>query len=83
VAWTRTWRGPSAYLDPCATWTARDVNGARGAVKLTVVHDGFESGSAVLESVSGGWPMVLSSLETLLETGDTRPAMGSGGDRAS
>jgi hypothetical protein len=59
------------------------VNGARGAVKLTVVHDGFESGSAVLESVSGGWPMVLSSLETPLETGDTRPAMGRGGDRAS
>jgi uncharacterized protein YndB with AHSA1/START domain len=37
-------------------------------VKLTVVHDGFEAGSATLESVSGGWPMVLSSLKSLLET---------------
>lgn len=39
-----------------------------GQVRLTVVHDGFEGdGSAMLESVSGGWPRVLSSLKTLLE----------------
>ena len=39
-------------------------------VKLTVVHDGFEPGNPMLEMVSGGWPMVLSSLKTLLETGE-------------
>jgi DNA-binding transcriptional ArsR family regulator len=39
--------------------------------KLTVVHDGFEPGSTVLELISGGWPSVLSSLKTLLETGKT------------
>ena len=39
--------------------------------KLTVVHDGFEPGSTVLELVSGGWPRVLSELKTLLETGET------------
>jgi DNA-binding transcriptional ArsR family regulator/uncharacterized protein YndB with AHSA1/START domain len=39
--------------------------------KLTVVHDGFEQGSTVLELVSGGWPHVLSELKTLLETGET------------
>src|SRR5262245_37408956 len=38
-------------------------------VKLTVVHDGFEPGSVVLESVSGGWPKVISGLKTMLETG--------------
>jgi len=39
-----------------------------GQVRLTVVHDGFEGdGSAMLESISGGWPRVLSSLKTLLE----------------
>jgi uncharacterized protein YndB with AHSA1/START domain/DNA-binding transcriptional ArsR family regulator len=38
-------------------------------LKLTVVHDGFEPGSAVLESVSGGWPKVISSLKTMLEAG--------------
>ncbi len=36
-----------------------------GVVKLTVVHDGFEPGSAVLEGVSGGWPAVIASLKTL------------------
>lgn len=39
--------------------------------KLTVVHEGFEPGSTVLELISGGWPSVLSSLKTLLETGKT------------
>jgi hypothetical protein len=39
--------------------------------KLTVVHDGFEPGSTVVELVSGGWPLVLSELKTLLETGET------------
>jgi DNA-binding transcriptional ArsR family regulator/uncharacterized protein YndB with AHSA1/START domain len=43
-------------------------------VKLTVVHDGFEPGSAVLPGVSEGWPRVLSGLKTLLETGDALPA---------
>jgi uncharacterized protein YndB with AHSA1/START domain/DNA-binding transcriptional ArsR family regulator len=39
-----------------------------GQVRLTVVHDGFEGdGSAMLESISGGWPRVLSSLKTFLE----------------
>jgi DNA-binding transcriptional ArsR family regulator/uncharacterized protein YndB with AHSA1/START domain len=40
-------------------------------VKLTVIHDGFEPGSRIVELVSGGWPRVLASLKTLLETGDT------------
>jgi hypothetical protein len=43
-------------------------------VKLTVVHDGFEPGSAVLPGISEGWPRVLSGLKTLLETGDALPA---------
>ena len=42
--------------------------------KLTVIHDGFEPGSTVMELVSGGWPHVLSELKTLLETGDTLAA---------
>jgi uncharacterized protein YndB with AHSA1/START domain/DNA-binding transcriptional ArsR family regulator len=44
-----------------------------GQVRLTVVHDGFEhDGSAVLESISGGWPRVLSSLKTFLEQNHSR-----------
>jgi uncharacterized protein YndB with AHSA1/START domain/DNA-binding transcriptional ArsR family regulator len=40
-------------------------------VKLTVVHDGFETGSTVLEGISNGWPRILSELKTLLEAGET------------
>jgi len=36
-------------------------------VKLTVVHDGFEPGSTVVEMISGGWPRVLAAMKTLLE----------------
>jgi DNA-binding transcriptional ArsR family regulator/uncharacterized protein YndB with AHSA1/START domain len=42
-------------------------------VKLTVVHDDFDAGSSVLESVGEGWPRVLSDLKTLLETEDITP----------
>ncbi len=38
-------------------------------VQLTVIHDEFEAGSKVFESISGGWPKVLSSLKSLLERG--------------
>ena len=45
----------------------------QGVVKLTVVHDGFEAGSDVLQGISNGWPAVLASLKTLLETGSALP----------
>ena len=43
-------------------------------VKLTVVHDGFAPGSTIAEMVTGGWPNVIASLKTLLETGDPLPS---------
>jgi DNA-binding transcriptional ArsR family regulator/uncharacterized protein YndB with AHSA1/START domain len=54
---------------------AFDIEDAgQGVVKLTVVHDGFELGSEVLQGVSSGWPAVLASLKSLLETGEPLPA---------
>jgi uncharacterized protein YndB with AHSA1/START domain/DNA-binding transcriptional ArsR family regulator len=44
-----------------------DIEPAGDLVKLTVVHDGFDPGSAVLEGISQGWPRLLSDLKTLLE----------------
>ena len=38
-------------------------------MKLTVVHDRFEPDSLVAEMVSTGWPVVISKLKTLIETG--------------
>jgi uncharacterized protein YndB with AHSA1/START domain len=42
-----------------------------GVAKLALVHDGFEPGSEMLPAISEGWPAVLSSLKTLLETGSS------------
>jgi uncharacterized protein YndB with AHSA1/START domain/DNA-binding transcriptional ArsR family regulator len=42
-------------------------------IRLTVVHDGFGPGGAVLEGIREGWPWILASLKTLLETGDELP----------
>ena len=50
-----------------------DIEPVGEMVKLTVVHDGFEPGSAVLPGISEGWPRVIASLKTLLETGDPLP----------
>lgn len=41
-----------------------------GMVMLTVEHSGFPPGSRVLDSISEGWPAVVSSLKSLLETGE-------------
>ncbi len=38
-------------------------------VRLTVTHDELETGSDMHRKISQGWPRVLSSLKSLLETG--------------
>jgi len=38
-------------------------------VKLTLAHEGFVAGSKLLDGISKGWPAILSSLKTLLESG--------------
>lgn len=38
-------------------------------VRLRVIHGDFKAGSALVGKVSWGWPRVLSSLKTFLETG--------------
>ncbi|MCP2273551.1 ArsR/SmtB family transcription factor [Actinokineospora diospyrosa] len=50
-----------------------DIEALEGRVRLTVTHDGFEPGSELVAGVSHGWPEILSSLKTLLETGEPLP----------
>jgi uncharacterized protein YndB with AHSA1/START domain len=38
-------------------------------VKLTLTHQGFAEGSKLLDGISKGWPAILSSLKSLLESG--------------
>ena len=40
-----------------------------GATKLSVVHDDFDGETATYKGSVEGWPAILSSLKTLLETG--------------
>jgi hypothetical protein len=47
-------------------------------VKLTMTHDGFDDGSVVLPKISVGWPSILSSLKSLLETGRELPPFWTG-----
>lgn len=44
-----------------------------GVVRLTVTHDRFTPGSPSYEGVSNGWPDILASLKTTLETGEALP----------
>jgi uncharacterized protein YndB with AHSA1/START domain len=45
-----------------------DLEQQRDQVKLTVTHDDFAPDSKVFASISNGWPLVLSSLKSYLET---------------
>ena len=45
----------------------------KGVARLTVVHGDFGPGSRVLQGISAGWPTVLASLKTMLETGSPLP----------
>ena len=42
-------------------------------VRLTVTHEGLEKDEKMLQGISSGWPMVLSNLKTMLETGRALP----------
>jgi uncharacterized protein YndB with AHSA1/START domain/DNA-binding transcriptional ArsR family regulator len=44
-----------------------------GTVQLTVTHTGFTTDSTLRSMISQGWPSLLSSLKTLLETGQPLP----------
>jgi uncharacterized protein YndB with AHSA1/START domain len=41
------------------------------SVKLTVIHEIDKEGSKFIEAVSSGWPHILASLKSLLETGES------------
>ena len=48
-----------------------DLEPAGSAVKLTVTHEMDKPGSKLIGGVSEGWPHLLASLKSLLETGES------------
>ena len=51
-----------------------DIEPRGKVVKLTVTHDNLDEGGKTLRGISEGWPMVLASLKSFLETGRPLPA---------
>jgi uncharacterized protein YndB with AHSA1/START domain len=44
------------------------------SMKLTVIHEMDQPGSKFIDAVTNGWPAILSSLKSLLETGESLEA---------
>ena len=65
-----TWANASRATDPASySRVSFDVAAYEGMVRLTVTHDELEAGSGMAKGIQQGWPIVLSSLKSLLETG--------------
>jgi uncharacterized protein YndB with AHSA1/START domain len=66
-----TWANASQAADPDAySRVSFDIAAYDGMVRLTVSHDELEAGSGMAKGIQQGWPIVLSSLKSLLETGE-------------
>lgn len=65
-----TWAGASQADNPDSySRVTFDIATDGDRVRLSVSHDELEVGSGMAAGVSKGWPLVLSSLKSYLETG--------------
>jgi uncharacterized protein YndB with AHSA1/START domain len=62
-----TWADPDDLKDKSRV--TFEIEAIEKQVCLTVTHDRFKDGSKMAGKVSRGWPRVLSSLKSFLETG--------------
>ena len=66
-----TWANASQASDTTSrSRVSFDIVEYQGMVRLTVTHDELEAGSGMASGIQKGWPIVLSSLKSLLETGE-------------
>ena len=71
-----TWAFPEDVANEAKhTRVTFQVEAFQSSVKLTVTHEDLEPDSRMLQGITQGWPLVLSSLKTLLETGKPVPWM--------
>jgi uncharacterized protein YndB with AHSA1/START domain len=65
-----TWAFPADAANKAKhTRVTFDIEPIDDMVRLTVTHDELESGSDMEKGIEAGWPRVLSSLKSFLETG--------------
>ncbi|MFI5806939.1 SRPBCC family protein [Streptomyces sp. NPDC051561] len=50
-----------------------EITPTGATTRLRTVHDGFDPGSTVLSMIREGWPVLLSSIKSFLETGEPLP----------
>ncbi|HWD93021.1 MAG TPA: SRPBCC family protein [Verrucomicrobiae bacterium] len=62
-----TWADPDKLKDESRV--TFEIEAVEDMVCLTVTHGSFKTGSKMAGKVARGWPLVLSSLKTFLETG--------------
>ena len=83
-----TWANASQAADPDAySRVTFDIEPYDDMVRLTVSHDELQAGSGMANGVQKGWPVVLSSLKSFLETGRgldvfAKPKAASSGSRS-
>jgi uncharacterized protein YndB with AHSA1/START domain len=66
-----TWANQSQADDPEAySRVTFEIEDYADGVRLTVMHDDLIAGSGMHSGVSKGWPLVLSSMKSFLETGE-------------
>jgi len=68
IRWRNDW-SPDLHAEGFSTCTI-DLEPDNELVKLTVTHEIDKPESEFIKAVSGGWPKILSSLKSLLETGN-------------
>lgn len=68
IKWRNEWN-PEMKAEGFSRCTFQ-LEPADGAVKLTLTHGIDVSNSKFIEAASAGWPIVLSNLKSLLETGE-------------
>jgi uncharacterized protein YndB with AHSA1/START domain len=65
-----SWAFPSEWSDKAKrSRVAFDIEPIGDMVKLSVTHDELEQGSEMDRGIREGWPRVLASMKTFLETG--------------
>ena len=71
-----TWAFPAdAARKDRHTRVTFEIEPVRDVVRLTVIHQELEAGSQMDKGIREGWPKVLSSLKSLLETGRALPKL--------
>jgi uncharacterized protein YndB with AHSA1/START domain len=68
IRWQNEWKPELKAEGPSRCTIELEPTG--NAVKLTITHEIERPDSKLITAVSGGWPLVVSNLKSLLETGE-------------